>query len=358
MRNPKGTVVVEQLKGRLRLRLPRFCPTRYLSLGLADNARNRKIASAKAGQIEADITMERFDPTLERYKSPYQRPVNKIPLMDIWQAYVDRRSLIVSLTTINTDFARVTRRLEACPVLISESKKIEKWLANNYTPGSARRILCQLRAACNWAMEEGLIEVNPFKQLPKSQVFPSIPDPFTREERDLIIRGFNESVYYRHYTDFVRFLFWTGCRTSEAVGLQWRHIDQNLKFIIFNEALVNGIRKDTKTHKSRRFPVNQAIRILLEDRQPDPPDIRRLIFRSKNGLAIDSHNFLNRAWRSVLGKLPIRYRKQYCTRATFITLCLEEGVPVAQVATWVGNSPKTIWQHYAGIVSAIAVPEP
>ena len=165
-------------------------------------------------------------------------------------------------------------------------------------------------------------------------------------------------MYYSHYTAFVKFLFWTGCRTSEAIGLQWRHIDQNLKFITFDEALVNGIRKDTKTHKSRRFPINQAIRILIEDRKPDPPDIRRLIFRSKHGLEIDPHNFLNRAWRSVLKSLPIRYRKQYCTRHTFITLCLEESVPVAQVAAWVGNSPKTIWQHYAGIVSAIGVPEP
>jgi integrase len=96
------------------------------------------VASAKAGEIEADIIMERFDPTLERYKSPYQRPANKIPLMDIWQAYVDQRSLIVSPTTLNTDFARVTRRLEACPVLISDSNRLKKWLDDNCAPGGNR----------------------------------------------------------------------------------------------------------------------------------------------------------------------------------------------------------------------------
>ncbi|WP_446344696.1 tyrosine-type recombinase/integrase [Coleofasciculus sp. F4-SAH-05] len=232
------------------------------------------------------------------------------------------------------------------------------WLAKNYKPGSVRRILSQLRSACEWAVEEGLIESNPFKQLPKTQTTGSAPDPFTRMEQYIIIKGFEADRYYSYYTDFVRFLFWTGCRTSEAIALQWRHVDQELKFITFEEALVNGVRKDTKTHKPRRFPINTAIRNLLESIQPDQPDPTRLIFQSKHGLAIDSHNFLNRAWRSVLGGLPIRYRKQYCTRATFITLCLEECVPVAQVAAWVGNSPKTIWQHYAGIVSAIAVPEP
>ncbi|MEQ9355135.1 site-specific integrase [Coleofasciculus chthonoplastes] len=357
-RRNKGTVAIESVKGRLRLRLPRFCPIRYLSLNLSDTARNRKIASAKAGQIESDIIFERFDITLNRYRNPLQLPKGKTPLLEIWDAYVQTRVQVISQTTLNTDYKRVRDRLIAYPTTLDKTVIFKNWLTKNYKLGSVRRILSQLRSACEWAVEEGLIESNPFKQLPKAQVSTSAPDPFTKEERDLIIRGFAESFYYKHYTPFVKFLFWTGCRTSEAIGLQWRHIDQEQKFITFEEALVNGVRKDTKTHKPRRFPTNQAIRNLLEDRQPEPPDFRRLVFRSKRGLAIDSHNFLNRAWRSVLGGLPIRYRKQYCTRATFITLCLEEGVPVAQVAAWVGNSPKTIWQHYAGIVSAIAVPEP
>ena len=70
-RRPKGSVVVESIKGRLRIRLPLFVPcSRYFSLNLADTPRNRRIAQAKAGQIEADIILERFDATLERYRSP------------------------------------------------------------------------------------------------------------------------------------------------------------------------------------------------------------------------------------------------------------------------------------------------
>jgi len=355
-RRPKGTVAVESVQGRLRLRLPRSCPVRYLSLNLADTARNRKVASAKAGQIESDIVFERFDVTLSKYKNPLQLPQNKTPLLEIWDAYA--RTRVVSQTTINTDFKRVRDRLIAYPATLDKAVIFKNWLTKNYKPGSVRRILSQLRSACEWAVEEGLIESNPFKQLPKAQISTSAPDPFTRMEQYTIIKGFEVSRYYSYYTDFVRFLFWTGCRTSEAIALQWRHVDRELKFITFEEALVNGIRKDTKTHKLRRFPVNQAIQGLFEDIRPDQPDLNQLIFQSKQGLAIDSHNFLNRAWRSVLSGLPIRYRKQYCTRHTFITLCLEKGVPVAQVASWVGNSPKTIWQHYAGIVSAIAVPEP
>lgn len=53
----KGTVVVEKFRDRLRLRW-RVSGERYsLSLGLEDTQENRKLAEAKAKQIESDITL-------------------------------------------------------------------------------------------------------------------------------------------------------------------------------------------------------------------------------------------------------------------------------------------------------------
>ena len=51
--------------------------------------------------------------------------------------------------------------------------------------------------------------------------------PFMREERDLIIEAFAKHPHYRYYTAYVRFCFFTGCRPSEAIGLQWKHIDSD-----------------------------------------------------------------------------------------------------------------------------------
>jgi integrase len=131
-----------------------------------------------------------------------------------------------------------------------------------------------------------------------------------------------------------------------------------MKVITFSEAVVYGKRKGTKTGKIRRFPVNkQLLEVLLEVQMKFPATPESLVFPSPTGITIDSHNFLNRAWTTVLKGLPIHYRKQYCTRHTFITLCLESGVKVKQVAEWVGNSPHMIWQHYAGLVSECDVPE-
>lgn len=60
-----------------------------------------------------------------------------------------------------------------------------------------------------------------------------LPKPFSKEEVRAIINWFDEHQYYSHYADYVTFLFLTGVRTSEAIGLQWKHIDfeRNLMFI-------------------------------------------------------------------------------------------------------------------------------
>ncbi|MBW4493826.1 MAG: DUF3596 domain-containing protein [Oscillatoria princeps RMCB-10] len=54
----KGTIGVESVQGRLRLRLPSQLfagEQKYITLGLADTGLNRKAAEAKAREIELDI---------------------------------------------------------------------------------------------------------------------------------------------------------------------------------------------------------------------------------------------------------------------------------------------------------------
>ncbi len=70
------------------------------------------------------------------------------------------------------------------------------------------------------------------------------------------------------------------------------------------------------------------------------------------GMSIDSHNALNRTWRPVLEELvdesQIReYLPLKHCRHTFITLALEAGIEVKDVAALVGNSSDVIYRHYA-----------
>jgi integrase len=97
-----------------------------------------------------------------------------------------------------------------------------------------------IRACCNWAVEEGLIEANPFLgmkiRVPKGLSEDEDINPFTKAERDLLIATFAEDRYYSHYTNYVRFLFFTGARPSEVIGLQWKHVTKSV--IKFRPAVV------------------------------------------------------------------------------------------------------------------------
>ena len=359
MKARKGSVTIQSIRGRLRLRLPRHVfggQQRFLSLYLEDTPENRAIAQHKARQIEQDIAAERFDKSLDRYRSIYADS-NAIPLGSLWESFTQHKARDLSVTTINKDYRRVANHIARLPTQDpNDAALIRKHLASNLTPKAAKKVLQYLKACCCWAAEEDLIRRNPFEgmTLKARQTRPQ-PHPFTTAERQLILATFAERD--RHYLPLVRFAFLTGCRPSEAAALQWQHIGLELDTIAFLEALVEGNRKGPKTHKIRIFPINGQLRSLLSEIRPDNPPPLAPVFTSPEGYALDTHNFTNRAWRPILKSLAIPYRKFYNCRHSFITECLAHGIPVAQIAAWVGNSPRIIFDHYAGFTHGSAVPE-
>lgn len=365
MKQPKGTVGVEVNSGRLRLRLPRHLfsgQQRYLYLGLLDTKTNRKVASAKAAVIEADILFERFDPSMEKYKSPvYSAPqkIEEVSLSQLWGQYTDFKSKILSPSSMK-DFRKVANHLALCPYQFpSQAKEVLNYFQHNLSPDTTRRCAMQLSACCEWAVDQGLLAKNSFLGLNRWLKSPRTRNinPFTISERDIIIHAFENLEAHQHYANLVKFFFMTGCRTSEAVGLTWEHIDIDLTSISFQEAVVEGTRfSTTKTKKSRLFPINESLKGLMLSIKP--PDLKpnTPVFTDTQGNLVRPNNFLRRHWKPVVRGLPIRYRPQYNTRHTFITLCLQANVPVAQVAAWVGNSPRVIWDSYAGFIPS-EVPE-
>lgn len=363
-RNQKGTVTVEVFRDRLRLRLPRQVFNgfqKYFTLGIPDTQENRELAEAKAKIIEADIAFERFDTTLRKYQPNYVEDKYP-PLLELWDKFTEEKKKQLTITTIAIDYRKVRNQILALPsyLNIGQPKSIRSHLKKKLSPDAAKRTFNYIKSCCEWAFDEEIIHENPFANL-KLKTQKKVSDeikPFTKDERDRIIKAFAHSRHYRHYLDYVKFLFFTGCRTSEAIALQRKHISADFSIITFSEAVVLGNRKDTKTHKTRRFPINEQLRLIFLNQLASIPDKSETIFLSPKGNAIDPHNFLNRAWKKILKGLPeIEYRPQYNTRHTFITLCLEEGVPVQTVAQWVGSSARTIYAHYAGLVSNLEVPE-
>lgn len=88
----------------------------------------------------------------------------------------------------------------------------------------------QLSAACKWTIQHQIIDANPLNGMYKDLAATTRDPPiaFSAEERDCIIEAFEndtrKGINYRHYTNFVKFLFWTGCRPCEAIGLRWNSL--------------------------------------------------------------------------------------------------------------------------------------
>lgn len=315
-------------------------------------------ALGEARRLWNSLDQGRFDWT-EWMKFEHD-PALGATLLELWDKWAAHQSLSLSATTLNKDYKRFRNHLQAMPDRYpSDGILVRDAAIATLSPHTTKRMLTLLNACCNWAVDRQLIAGHTFSGLAGKIKVPRSEheiDPFSREEVDGIIQGFATSRHYRYYLPFVKFLFLTGCRTSEAVGLRWEHVQGDR--IVFAEAVVEGCRKTTKTGRMRLFPIGPSLAVLLDEQREraENDDPIAAVFCAKQGGLIDSHNFLNRAWKSVLHVSGIRYRNQYQTRHTFISFSIEQGIPVPQIARWVGNSPETIYRHYAGNFGKYEVP--
>jgi integrase len=377
----KGTVQIKTSNDRLQLVFSFGGKRHYLSTGFPDTKANRKLAEMKARQIELDILCDNFDVTLGKYKSQSEQVVftasftpsveSYASLTDLWDSYTEYKRSSLSPSTLAKDYHKIYRCINVhLPVrTLDKAIAIRDWLIANKSPLSAKKILTQFSACCNWAVKSQMIDDNPFEdmasdiKLPKGDAEETDINPFSLEERDRIIQAFKENRYYKYYAPLIEFLFITGCRPSEAVALQWKHIVLDFTIIRFEQAVVvsqSGLtcKSGLKTQKKRIFPINNRLAGLFKSIQPVNASGETKVFLSPEDKWIDVHNVSKRAWKAVLETLDgVEYRKFYQTRHTFITMALKNGVDVKDVATMVGNSPEIIYRHYAGQSRELFLPE-
>lgn len=317
----KGTVSVESFQSRLRLRLPRQLyegTQKYLTLNLADTPANRQLAEQKAHQIELDILSGSFDETLAKYKPHRHLSIvtpgeqqKVLTISDLWDRYINYKRQSLKPRTLDK-LAVLEKHIKRCPYQdLDEGIKIRLALLQQTTNSQAKDVLMYLSAACKWGMKYGLVTFNPFEgmynKLPKHKWQDnSQPNAFSEEEKEKIIQAFknhksSKGIGYSHYSSFVEFLFLTGCRPSEAIGLQWKHITLDCSQITFDSALVqvgNGERvrvNGSKNNKKRVFNCNQRLQELILEIKPEHLEPESLIFPSPEGVSIHYRNFSRQA---------------------------------------------------------------
>lgn len=171
-----------------------------------------------------------------------------------------------------------------------------------------------------------------------------------------ILNGFKSDRCYRYYYPFVVFLLGTACRMGEAIGLRWQHVADDFQTCWIGESISRGYHRSTKTGKARTILLSASVQAVLKEHfevvQPQSGD---LVFPAPKGGAINDRMFNRRAWRTILDRVNVPYRKPYSTRHTAISHSLANGANPIQVAEQTGHDPRVLYQSYASVIEAKSV---
>ena len=131
----------------------------------------------------------------------------------------------------------------------------------------------------------------------------------------------------------------TGARPSELLGLKWGDVDLRTGFITSAKA-------DTSTRKARPKTADgdRAIKLfesvgeVLKRLKPLHTTENDYVFLNQEGNPLSFHTWRAGIWYRILRGVEIRPRRPYCTRPTFISVGLSNGVNIGWLAEYCGTS--------------------
>jgi integrase len=327
--------------------------------------RDLATAQAIATQIENALLSGHFDPTLQTYRlapkttSSDPSPVLYGSMLELWDAWVI--TLDISEETKSDHYEMIRRMIVKHSPLVTQTN----WLTSaKIAPSTFNKRLGYLKSCFKWAMHQGCVENDPVQAIKTRKVTKPEIKPFSASEMTRILQSFEQIC--PHYTPFVRFLFLTGCRISEAIGLQWLHVDFEQKLITVSESLSidrtgNGYkrkRKSTKTGNVRLLPFNTPLEILLNHLKSSSCQGENLIFTTVKGCVIDAGNFRTQYWMKVLEHAQVPYRKIHTSRHTTASYAIYEGIPITAIAYLLGHKdPRMVMQTYGHLINKPDLPD-
>jgi integrase len=357
-------VTVEDHQGRYRLRWQHQGKRYTLSCGVPSTPTGKAVAKMKAAEIEKDLACGYFDPTLLKYRPrTLGKTATEITAPELFKRFSEhkRKDLGVSDRSIETRYKPLMKWLEqhlsipAEKVGEQQAKNFKALLLERVTGQIAKERLWLLQGCWQWAVGKyHLAAENPWVGLTNG-IKPTPtqkPQPFAVAEVQAILAGFKADRYYAHYYPLVAFMFGVGCRFGEAAGLQWKHLSPGFETAWIGESVDrNGKRKSTKTGKARTVLLSPTITAMLgelhQGRQPKPDD---LVFPAPKGGPVNDKLFNRRAWKTVLERVNVFYRKPYGMRHTAISHALANGAHHLQVAQQTGHDPRVLYASYASVI--------
>jgi integrase len=158
-------------------------------------------------------------------------------------------------------------------------------------------------------------------------------DPFTLDEVNQLLQAVDET-----HRDYYIIRFFTGLRTGEIDGLQWRYVDFAKAQILVRETVVAFKMTETKTSGSaREVDISSMVMAALKRQHAKTGD-KRFVFATRNDTAPNHGNITKRVWYPLLKACKLRRRTPYQTRHTAATLWLAAGENPEWIARQLGHT--------------------
>lgn len=361
IKNSKGAVSIEDYRGRIRLRW-RYLGKRYTLSHAYVSEINILAARKLALQIEQDMILNQYDFSLCRYTGKEHQAKPSADFTGLFEYWV--KNFKQMDTELNTNY-NSTRNMIRKWGRVDAGNIVKKLNASPNAAVTYNRRLTMLRTFIDWLVEQEYWKNNPLQSVQRKKVKNvKLPKrkPFTLCELKMILEALAKNTFcspfsktkHSYYYPFLYFIFKTGARNAEAIGLRVKHIDTERKVIHIKEVLARTlrstagsarIRKPTKNEKERVLPLTQdLLEVLVPQIRGKQPD--DLVFPSSTGKPMDDHNFQNRIFKPVLKKLGIEERVLYAARHTFGSRCIDAGLTPVATAFLMGNNPETALKRY------------
>lgn len=249
-----NVIVVD--RGRKHLYLRYTDPLTEKRIEKSAGTANRKLAQKRAGEWQKELidgtASDRTKFTWAEFRQSYQ---------ELHGASLSRESQ----TKIDVVLNSVECIIGAHRVASVTSQHVVKWQASLRSDGKSEHTIASytahLKAAFNWAKDQGLISRIPTIRKPKRA---STSDamkgrPITAEEFDRIVEQVKEphmsEVQHAGWKHLLRGLWWSGLRLEESLNLYWDRLDRISIDLTSGRPLLRIPAEMEKGNRDRLYPV-------------------------------------------------------------------------------------------------------
>lgn len=154
-------------------------------------------------------------------------------------------------------------------------------------------------------------------------------DVFTAEEQRLVLAELKPKNRW-----YMQFAFWSGLRTSEQIGLEWRDIN-------FERGTIRVVRKITIKSVGAEIPKTKGSKRTIKLLKPAREALieYQKIFGASDGkiFHVNGDEAVREIWLLACTKAGVRYRYPYQTRHTYASMMLTAGEEPMWLARQMGH---------------------